>query len=415
MNRENFLSEVIGLDEIKDELFNVVKWFKESEKYEQRGLSVPKGVILYGHPGNGKTMILRNIAHYLDIPTYIFPNNTKNIVETIDSLFKEASKNKKSIIIIDEIDLLFNADDESYVQRSLQEHLDGIEKNENDILILAACNHIRDIPQPIRRQGRFSRSIEVHCPKLVDINKILIKLFNDFNIENKDVIYDNSLAKLLSWKNFTEIKSIINDTLIRFSNKKELTLDDFLTSYNIIFSGYYEHKINPPYEICIHEAGHALVANKYKEFIEHNYIIIKEDSGLYESSNPKMSYKNKLARIHIALAGTIAEKIIFNKNTYGGNEEDLDTARNYAYNLVNCCGYKSCWRTLTSLNSDGRKPTSFKVRKNEIIIEKILRKAEKETYRYIKKHKNKLIELANKLQEKNMLSSKDINQILNNN
>ena len=133
MNRENFLSEVIGLEEIKDELFNVVKWFKESEKYEQKGLSVPKGVILYGHPGNGKTMILRNIASYLDIPTYIFPNNTKNIVETIDSLFKEASKNKKSIIIIDEIDLLFNADDESYVQRSLQEHVDGIEKKENDI------------------------------------------------------------------------------------------------------------------------------------------------------------------------------------------------------------------------------------------------------------------------------------------
>ena len=148
LNKETFLSNVIGLDYAREELFNTINWFKNSEKYEAQGIEVPRGILLYGDPGNGKSLIIREINKNLnDIPCFYFDNSTTAPIGTLNQLFKEARKYSKCIITIDEIDLL--VDKEPKIIRLLQENLDGVKTESKNFLLLCACNYMRRLPDSL--------------------------------------------------------------------------------------------------------------------------------------------------------------------------------------------------------------------------------------------------------------------------
>ena len=142
---EEPLGKVIGHDNQKKELLAVIDWFKRSQELKQLGISIPKGVILFGAPGNGKSMLIKEIIRCVEAPVFVFQGEQTNIVEGIVNTFKEARAKGHSIIVFDELDLLINKD--RRVIRALQENLDGVE-SDDDILVLAATNYIDDIPSP---------------------------------------------------------------------------------------------------------------------------------------------------------------------------------------------------------------------------------------------------------------------------
>lgn len=413
MEREKFLEEVIGLDEVKDELFNIVSWFKNSEIYEKRGIDIPRGVVLIGSPGNGKSLILKNLIKYLDLPTYFFPDDTRNIVRTLDEIFKKASLNEKSIIIIDEIDLLMESYDSALIKRSFQENMDGIEKNNGKLLVLAACNSDKWLTSALSREGRFSRILKINTPDNRGIKLILKKIFSDFDISDNYLTEDEALINLFESRNFSEIKGIVTDSLLRKKDKC-LRFSDFLLSYDLVCGHILPSKFEPSFNICVHEAGHALIGNKFKDIIRPSHVIVSKHSGYFRTTPEceNLTYKHKIVMIQISFGGTLAEKLIFN-NALTGNTEDLGKAKAYASSLVSNNGYKSLWRTLIGNRSDGYRTSEFKLRKNEIIFEKLLKKLERKTYLYLRKNKTKLIRLANEIKNKLYLSANEIDKILN--
>ena len=137
---EEPLSRVIGHENQKKEILNVIGWFKRSKELKEKGVSIPRGVILFGDPGNGKSLLIKEIIRCVDAPVFVFQGEQTNIVQGIVDVFREAREAGHAIIVIDELDLLINK--ERRVVRALQENLDGVESND-DILVLAATNYLR--------------------------------------------------------------------------------------------------------------------------------------------------------------------------------------------------------------------------------------------------------------------------------
>lgn len=414
MEREEFLKDVIGLKAIKDELFNIVTWFEKSDEYKKSNILTPRGIVLEGNPGNGKSLVLGSLAKCLNVPTYIFPNNTSDIVSEIDSIFKKASQDEKAIIIIDEIDLLLDCSSKSLIKRSLQEHLDGVEKGQGNVMVLAACNDTYWLDEALSREGRFSRVLRFYKPSKVDIRLIAKKIFNEFGIKENELIDDENLITTLEGHNFSEIKGMITDILLRNKNGN-ITYKDFFTSSEVIFQKRLPYDFKPSYRVCIHEAGHAILAFKFKGLVRPSHICMSKNSGYFDikSRDCDETFKFSIANIQIAFGGTLAEKLIF-KDQSLGNSDDLGKATNYAYKLISDYGYKSFWRTIFTLRSIYW-TSDYKLKSNEKVINRLMRQCERKAYRYLKRNKNKLIKLAKVLKEKKFLTSAEIGEIINSN
>ena len=142
---EKPLEKVIGHANQKRELLDVIGWFNRSKELKAKGVSIPKGVILFGEPGNGKSLLIKEIIRCIDAPVFILKGDETNIVAGITETFAKARETGHAVVVIDELDLLINK--ERRVIRALQENLDGVESSD-DILVLAATNYIREIPDP---------------------------------------------------------------------------------------------------------------------------------------------------------------------------------------------------------------------------------------------------------------------------
>ena len=136
---EEPLSKVVGHDKQKSEILDMVKWFKNSKALKERGVSIPRAILLFGEPGNGKTLILKEIIRCVEAPVFVFRGEETNIVGGIVEVFREAKKAGHAVVVFDELDLLINKD--RRVVRALQESLDGVESSD-DILVLAATNSL---------------------------------------------------------------------------------------------------------------------------------------------------------------------------------------------------------------------------------------------------------------------------------
>ena len=403
---EEPLSRVVGHVNQKKELLCVIDWFKRSKELKEKGISIPKGVILFGDPGNGKSLLIKEIIRCCEAPVFVFQGEQMNVVEGICETFKKAREAGHAIIVFDELDLLINK--ERRVIRALQENLDGVESSD-DILVLAATNYLRDIPDPLLRNGRLEKLIKIPYPTGEEALELFKKICKEFKLKLPEDLDEEELEISLNCISYVSVKAIVNDLVLRngFDNITQEMIDQSI--YNItdrIKDTPDEENI----EVACHEAGHAVMAKHFPKYFTINRINISGASGEFHAKELERGYwpyEKVIADIQIAMAGVISEKVLFNKGSRGC-ESDLQRARINAYNMINMTGYSSCWETLPVIRQGARVETSTKRRRMERKIESLLKTCEKETTKYVKEHRDEIYRLGSLLLEKKHLKSSEI-------
>ena len=403
---EQPLSNVIGHESQKQELLAVIDWFNHSKELKEKGVSIPKGVILFGEPGNGKSLLIKEIIRCCDSPVFVFQGEQANVVEGICETFKKAREAGHSIIVFDELDLLINK--ERRVVRALQENLDGVESSD-DILVLTATNYISHIPDPLLRHGRLEKLIRIPHPTGEEAVELLKKHFKDFNLSLPQDFDEEGVALSLCGISCAGVKAVVNDLVLRngFEGITSAMIDASIYS---ITDRVKDAPEKNNLEVAIHEAGHAVMAKAFPEFFTINRLNISGGSGEFHAKEVEKGiwpYAKIVADIKISMAGILAQKVICGHGSRGC-ESDLQNARIAAYNMFNMAGYSSCWETLPALRQGARVDTPVKRRKMEKKIEALLRKCERQTTRYIKSHKLEISALGNLLFEKKHLKSSEI-------
>ena len=245
---EKPLSRVVGHESQKKELLSVIDWFKHSKELKEKGISIPKGVILFGEPGNGKSLLIKEIIRCCEAPVFIFQGEKENIPEGIIETFKKAREAGHAIIVIDEIDLLINR--ERRVVRTLQECLDGVEEYD-DILVLVATNYIREIPDPLLRCGRLEKLIKIPDPTGEEALELLKKHFKEFNLKFPEDFDEEEMELSLTGLSCAGVKSVVNDIVLRngFEGIKEKMIDEpyFLDDKNKIYIPFFSRSLNQLY------------------------------------------------------------------------------------------------------------------------------------------------------------------------
>ena len=403
---EKPLGNVIGHENQKKELLSVIDWFKHSKELKEKGVSIPKGVILFGHPGNGKSLLIKEIIKCCEAPVFVFQGEQSNVVAGICETFKKAREAGHSVIVFDELDLLINK--ERRVVRALQENLDGVESSD-DILVLAATNYMDEIPGPLLRNGRLEKIIRVPYPSGKDALELLKKHFKEFKLEFPKDFDEEEVALSLNGISCAGVKAVVNDLVLRngFENITSEMIDNSI--YNIT-DRVKDTPETDNLDVAIHEAGHAVMASAFPKYFMVNRLNISGASGEFHAKEVEKDfwpYKKIIADIKISMAGNLAQKIIC-KDGSRGCEEDLQRARLSAYNMINMNGYSSCWETLPQIRQYARLDTFIKRRKMERKIERLLKKCEKDVTKYIKSHKYEIRTLAQLLFEKKHLKSSEI-------
>ena len=400
------LGNVIGHDNQKKELLNVIEWFKHSKELKEKGVSIPRGAVLFGDPGNGKSLLIKELIKCVEAPVFLFKGDQLNIVEGINEVFAKARESGHSIIVIDELDLLINK--ERRVMRALQENLDGVESSD-DILVLAATNTLRDIPPALLRNGRLEKLIKIPYPTGPEALELLKKHFREFQVKLPEDFDDDEVALSLNGISCAGVKAVVNDVVLR-NGFENITNEMIFSSIYNITDRVKDTPEEDNIEVAIHEAGHAVMAKRYPEYFLINRLNISGASGQFHAKEVERGfwpYDKVIADIKICMAGILAQKIICGRGSRGC-DEDLQSARIDAYNLINMCGYSSCWETLPVIRPSCRTDTPKKRRKMERKIERLLRKSEKEAKRYIKKHIPEIKALGQLLFEKKHLKSSEI-------
>ena len=403
---EEPLAKVVGHESQKKELLAVIDWFKRSKELKSRGVSIPKGAILFGGPGNGKSLLIKEIIRCCEAPVFVFQGEQANIVEGICETFKKARESGHAIIVFDELDLLINK--ERRVIRALQENLDGVESS-NDILVLAATNHIKDIPDPLLRHGRLEKLIKIPNPTGEEALELLKKHFKEFDLVLPMDFDEEEVALALNGISCAGVKAVVNDIVLR-NGFENITCEMVYSSIYNITDRVKDAPAEDNIEVAIHEAGHAVVAKGFPQFFEINKLHISGASGQFYAKEVEKDfwpYEKVIADIKISMAGVLAQKIICG-HASRGCEEDLQKARADAYGLFNTAGYSTCWETLPLPGQGRRTETPFKRRRMERKIESLLRKCEKQTISYIKAHKLQINQLAQLLYKRKHLKSSEI-------
>lgn len=350
--------DVAGLDEAKEEVMEVVDFLRSPKKYTALGGKIPKGVLLVGAPGTGKTLLAKAVAGEADVP--FFSLSGSDFVEMfvgvgasrVRDLFRQAREKAPCIIFIDEIDAIGRArgkntmqgnDERENTLNQLLVEMDGF-STDKGVIIVAATNRPDILDSALLRPGRFDRQIGIGKPDLVGREQI-------FKVHLKPVkIADDVDAKKLAMQTpgfaGAEIANICNEAALiaaRF-NKNEVTMDDFNKAIDRVIGGLEKkNKLISPEEkrvIAYHEAGHAISG----WFLEHAHPLVKVTivpRGLtalgYAQYLPKE--KNIVPKQHLLdqicglLAGRAAEDIIFGQVSTGA-QNDLDRVTQIAYSIV---------------------------------------------------------------------------------
>ena len=274
------LDRVIGYEEIKNELYRIIDIIKNPAKYKEIGATMPKGILLVGPPGTGKTMLAKAVAGEADVP--FFSMSGSEFVEMfvgmgaskVRDLFKQAKEKAPCIVFIDEIDAigkkrdggnLGGNDEREQTLNQLLTEMDGFEGN-TGVMILAATNRPESLDPALTRPGRFDRRVPVELPDLKgreDILKVHAK-----KVKTSDAIDYNKVARMASGSSGAELANIVNEAALRAvrDGRKAVTQADLEESIEVVIAGYQKkNAIMTDHEkmvVSYHEIGHALVAAK---------------------------------------------------------------------------------------------------------------------------------------------------------
>jgi cell division protease FtsH len=369
LNFEN----VAGNEEAKESVMDVVDFLKNPEKYSSYGAKMPRGVILYGEPGTGKTLLAKAVAGEANVPFYAVSGSDFIQVyvgvgaSRIRQLFKKAKTHGKAVIFIDEIDAIGKkrsgnasggSDERDQTLNALLTEMSGFGEGEG-IVVMAATNRLDMLDDALLRPGRFDRHIEVALPDVQAREKIL-----DLHMKNKpfDKINLNTWAKKTSYFSGAKLEHLVNEAAI-FACKEESTFiqDTHLDlAFNVVIAGHEKknrsHIRDEDRKItAYHEAGHALISLKVlpEETVAKVTIIpTTKGAGGYTMSIPEdKMYQNKeyiLNRIMVLLGGRAAEEIIFGKEKITtGASSDLKRTTNTIKNMITTYGMGNSLGLLT--------------------------------------------------------------------
>ena len=434
--------DVAGLEGAKEEVEEIVDFLKNPEKYTSLGGKIPKGALLVGSPGTGKTLLAKAVAGEAKVP--FFSLSGSDFVEMfvgvgasrVRDLFKQAKEKSPSIIFIDEIDAIGRArgtnamsgsnDERENTLNQLLTEMDGFGTNDN-VIVLAATNRADILDKALMRAGRFDRQIYVDLPDIRERKEIFEVHLKPLKI--KTGLDTKFLSKQTPGFSGADIANVCNEAaLIAARNgKKEIDKQDFLDAVDRIVGGLEKkNKIITPSEkkaIAYHEAGHATVS----WMLEHAAPLVKVTivprgkalGAAWYLPEERMIVRPEqmLDEMCATLGGRAAEKIIFNKISTGALS-DLEKVTKQARGMVTVYGLSDKIGNLTYYDSSGQSDNGFtkpySEKTAELIDSEISEIVEKQYSRasdLLDSHKDKLTELAEVLLEKEVIFRDDLEKI----
>ena len=348
-------ADVAGEDEAKENLQEIVNYLHDPKQYEEIGASMPKGILLVGPPGTGKTMLAKAVAGESNVP--FFSISGSEFVEMfvgmgaskVRDLFKQAKEKAPCIVFIDEIDAigqkrnsgnLGGNDEREQTLNQLLTEMDGFEGN-TGVIILAATNRPDSLDPALTRPGRFDRRVPVELPDLKGREEIL--KVHAKKVKIAPGVDFNTVARMASGASGAELANIVNEAALRAvrAGRKSVTQSDLEESIEVVIAGYQKkNSILTDHEKCIvayHEIGHALVAAKQTHSAPVQKItIIPRTSGALgytmqvDEGNHYLMNKEELEnKIATLTGGRAAEEVVFHSITTGASN-DIEQATKLA-------------------------------------------------------------------------------------
>jgi cell division protease FtsH len=434
--------DVAGLEGAKEEVQEIVDFLKKPEKYTALGGKIPKGALLVGLPGTGKTLLAKAVAGEAHVP--FFSLSGSDFVEMfvgvgasrVRDLFKQAKEKSPSIIFIDEIDAIGRArgknnmsgsnDERENTLNQLLTEMDGFGSDSN-VIVLAATNRADVLDKALMRAGRFDRQIYIDLPDVRERKEIFEVHLRPLKVDEK--LDTDFLSKQTPGFSGADIANVCNEAALIAAryDKKHVGKQDFLDAVDRIVGGLEKkNKIITPKEkeaIAFHEAGHATVS----WMLEHAAPLVKVTivprgkslgAAWYLPEERQLVKPDQmLDEMCATLGGRAAEEVIFNEISTGALN-DLEKVTKQARDMVTVYGLNDKIGNLTYYDSSGQneygftKPYSEKTA--ELIDEEISKMIEEQYQRAISiliKHKDKLTELATVLLDKEVIFKDNLQKI----
>lgn len=437
--------DVAGEDEAKESLSEIVEYLHDPSKYKNIGATMPKGILLVGPPGTGKTMLAKAVAGESNVP--FFSMSGSEFVEMfvgmgaskVRDLFKQAKEKAPCIVFIDEIDAigqkrdgrLGGNDEREQTLNQLLTEMDGFEEN-TGVIILAATNRPESLDPALTRPGRFDRRVPVELPDLKGREDIL-------KVHAKKVKTDNNIdygkvARMASGASGAELANIINEAALRAvrDGRKCVTQADLEESIEVVIAGYQKKNAILTDEekkiVAYHEIGHALVAARQTDSAPVQKItIVPRTSGALgytmqvEEGNHYLMSKEELEnKIATLTGGRAAEELIFNSSSTGASN-DIEQATKIARAMITRYGMSDdfdmvAMETVTNQYLGGDTTLACSAQTQAEIdreVVALVRKQHEKALEILRENKGKLDELAGYLYEKETITGEEFMDILN--
>ena len=438
-------ADVAGEDEAKENLSEIVDYLHDPGKYREIGASMPKGILLVGPPGTGKTMLAKAVAGEADVP--FFSMSGSEFVEMfvgmgaskVRDLFKQAKEKAPCIVFIDEIDAigkkrdgqLGGNDEREQTLNQLLTEMDGFEGN-NGVIILAATNRPESLDPALTRPGRFDRRVPVELPDLKGREEILKVHARKIKIA-EDVDF-NKIARMASGASGAELANIVNEAALRAvrDGRRFASQADLEESIEVVIAGYQKkNAIMTDHEkhiVAYHETGHALVAAKQTNSAPVQKItIVPRTSGALgytmqvEEGNhylmSKAEIENKIATF---TGGRAAEEVVFGSVTTGASN-DIEQATKLARAMITRYGMSEdfdmvAMETVNNQYLGGDTSLACSADTQAEIdrqVVALIKKQHDKAIKILTDNRDKLDELARFLYEKETITGEEFMEILN--
>ena len=438
-------SDVAGEDEAKENLSEIVDYLHNPAKYREIGASMPKGILLVGPPGTGKTMLAKAVAGESNVP--FFSMSGSEFVEMfvgmgaskVRDLFRQAKEKAPCIVFIDEIDAIGQKrdgrvggnDEREQTLNQLLTEMDGFESN-NGVIILAATNRPESLDPALTRPGRFDRRVPVELPDLKGREEIL-------KVHAKKVKLDesvdfNKIARMASGASGAELANIVNEAALRAvrENRRYVTESDLEESIEVVIAGYQKKNAiltdKEKKVVAYHEIGHALVAAKQSNSAPVQKItIVPRTSGalgytmqVEEGNHYLMSQEELENKIATLTGGRAAEELVFHSSSTGASN-DIEQATKLARAMITRYGMSKdfdmvAMETVTNQYLGGDTSLSCSAETQaEIdrqVVELVKRQHEKAA-KILADNREKLDQLADYLYDKETITGEEFMNILN--
>lgn len=438
-------SDVAGEDEAKENLTEIVDYLHNPDKYKKIGASMPKGLLLVGPPGTGKTMLAKAVAGEANVP--FFSMSGSEFVEMfvgmgaskVRDLFQQAKEKAPCIVFIDEIDAIGKKrdgqiggnDEREQTLNQLLTEMDGFEGN-TGVIILAATNRPETLDPALLRPGRFDRRVPVELPDLKGREEII--RVHAKKIRVGDNVDYSKIARMASGASGAELANIVNEAALRAvrDNREYATQEDLEESIEVVIAGYQKKNAiltdKEKLIVAYHEVGHALVAAKQTNSAPVQKItIVPRTSGALgytmqvEEGNHYLMTKDELEnKIATLTGGRAAEEIVFSCVTTGASN-DIEQATKLARSMITRYGMSKdfdmvAMETQTNQYLGGDTSLTCSAETQTMIDQKVVelvRKQHEKAAQILLENREKLDEISQYLYQKETITGEEFMQILN--